>query len=132
GPAWTGAGDGASGPGRRPDRAGSGELCSERSPVSRRFSGSTVSLAAQRWLSLSHPPAINYTSDSRRNRKCFRWGVGQFISAVYGSVYRFFRTLGAIWTQGAGFFWKVANPCTTLKTGVSWHVEVLPATWLGR
>src|SRR5690606_5204717 len=37
--------------------------------------------------SLSHPPAINYTSDSRRNRKCFRWGVGQFISAVYGSVY---------------------------------------------
>src|SRR5690606_34662413 len=43
--------------------------------------------AALRWLSLSHPPAINYTSDSRRNRKCFRWGVGQFISAVYGSVY---------------------------------------------
>src|SRR5690606_16787159 len=52
-------------------------------------SGSTVSLAAQRWLSLSHPPAINYTSDSRRNRKCFRWGwvnsfppfMGQFITA---------------------------------------------------
>src|SRR5690606_21073929 len=87
GPAWTGAGDGASGPGRRPDPVGSGELCSGRFPVSRRFSGSTVSLAAQRWLSLSHPPAINYTSDSSRNRKCFRWGVGQFISAVYGSVY---------------------------------------------
>src|SRR5690606_7665757 len=52
--------------------------CYGRFPTSRRFFGSTVFLAARRWVSLSHPPAIRCTSDSPQESEVFSLGGGSF------------------------------------------------------